>query len=121
MYAIVEIAGKQFLTEVGKELKIPHQKDVEINKKISFDKVLLIVEDDDITIGKPIIPNSKVEVKVINHFRDKKITVFKKKRRKGYKVKNTHRQEFTIIQCLSIKKSNSNSKTKKKTSTKPKK
>ena len=121
MYAIVEIAGKQFLTEVGEELKIPHQKDVEINKKISFDKVLLIVEDDDITIGKPIIPNSKVEVKVINHFRDKKITVFKKKRRKGYKVKNTHRQEFTIIQCLSIKKSNSNSKTKKKTSTKPKK
>ena len=62
-----------------------------------------------------------IEVKKINHFRDKKIPVFKKKRRKGYKVKNTHRQDFTTIQCISIKKSVSSSKTKKKTSTKPKK
>ncbi len=121
MYAIVEISGKQFLTEVGKELKIPHQKNVEANKKIIFDKVLLVVDENNVIIGKPIIPNYKIEVKVINHFRDKKIPVFKKKRRKGYKVKNTHRQDFTTIQCISIKKSVSSSKTKKKTSTKPKK
>ena len=112
MYAIVEIAGKQFLAEVGKEIKVPHQKEIKINSKISYDKVLLIVDNENITIGQPIIPNSKVEVKIINHIRDKKIPVFKKKRRKGFKVKNTHRQEFTIIKCESIEIINPKPKTK---------
>jgi len=119
MYAIVEIFGKQFLAEVGKELKVPHQKEIKINSKISYDKVLLIVDNENITVGQPIIPNSKVEAKVINHVRDKKIPVFKKKRRKGFKVKNTHRQEFTIIKCESIK--TINPKSKNKTSTTQKK
>jgi len=119
MYAIVEISGKQFLAEVGKELKVPHHKEIKINSKISYDKVLLIVDDEKVTVGQPIIPNYKVEVKVINHDRDKKVPVFKKKRRKGFKVKNTHRQDFTIIKCESIKIVNPKSKTK--TSTTPKK
>tara|TARA_Y100000590_G_scaffold468916_1_gene653814 strand:+ start:10386 stop:10754 length:369 start_codon:yes stop_codon:yes gene_type:complete len=102
MYAIVDISGKQFRAEEGLELKVPHQKEEE-GKKISFDRVLLFDDGSDIKVGQPTVSGSAVEATVLEHGRDKKVPVFKKKRRKGYRVKNTHRQEFTLIRVENIK------------------
>ncbi len=102
MYAIVDISGKQFRAEEGLELKVPHQRQEE-GAKISFDRVLLIDDGRDIKVGQPTVSGSTVEATVLQHGRDKKVPVFKKKRRKGYRVKNTHRQEFTVIRVENIK------------------
>ena len=109
MYAIIEIAGKQFRVEKGQSIKIPHQNE-EVGAKVSFDRVLLIDDGNEITVGQPTVPGSIIEASIISHGRDRKIPVFKKKRRKGYRVKNTHRQTFTLIQVedIKIKSSNSN-------------
>ena len=109
MYAIIEIAGKQFRVEKGQDIKIPHQNE-EVGAKVSFDRVLLIDDGNEITVGQPTVPGSIIEASIISHGRDRKIPVFKKKRRKGYRVKNTHRQTFTLIQVedIKIKSSNSN-------------
>ena len=113
MYAIVDISGKQFRAEEGLELKVPHQREEE-GKKISFDRVLLLDDgSDDVKVGQPTVSGSAVEATVLEHGRDRKVPVFKKKRRKGYRVKNTHRQEFTVIRVENI-----NNGTSKKTSTK---
>tara|TARA_B100001750_G_scaffold28753_1_gene19186 strand:- start:178 stop:546 length:369 start_codon:yes stop_codon:yes gene_type:complete len=104
MYAIVDISGKQFRAEEGLELKVPHQREEE-GKKISFDRVLLLDDGSDVKVGQPIVSGSAVEATVLEHGRDKKVPVFKKKRRKGYRVKNTHRQEFTVIRVENIKSS----------------
>ncbi len=101
MYAIVEIAGQQFKVEQGKKIFV-HRLEVEEGKKIDFDKVLLIEDEGNITIGEPIIKDAIVEGKVIDHVRGDKVIVFKKKRKKGYRVKNGHRQNFTGIEIISI-------------------
>ena len=97
MYAIVNISGKQFRAEKGKSLKVPSQ-NIEVGKKLSYDQVLLTNDNGEVQIGNPFIKNFKVSATVIENGRDKKITVFKKKRRKGYKRKNGHRQGFSLIQ-----------------------
>lgn len=109
MYAIIDIAGKQFRVEKGQDIKIPHQNE-EVGAKVSFDRVLLIDDGNEITVGQPTVPGSIIEASILSHGRDRKIPVFKKKRRKGYRVKNTHRQTFTLIQVedIKIKSSNSN-------------
>ena len=104
MSAIVDISGKQFRAEEGLELKVPHQREEE-GKKISFDRVLLLDDGSDVKVGQPIVSGSAGEATVLEHGRDKKVPVFKKKRRKGYRVKNTHRQEFTVIRVENIKSS----------------
>ena len=101
MYAIVEIAGQQFKVEEGKKIFV-HRLDAQEGKKIDFDKVLLIDEDGKITIGEPVIKDAFVEGKVLNNVRGDKVIVFKKKKKKGYRVKNGHRQNFTQIEILSI-------------------
>ena len=113
MYAIVNISGKQFRAEKGKSLKVPSQ-NTEVGKKLSYDQVLLTNDNGKVQIGNPFIKNFKVSATVIENGRDKKIIVFKKKRRKGYKRKNGHRQGFSLIQIDSISKTS----TPKKTSTK---
>jgi large subunit ribosomal protein L21 len=101
MYAIVDIAGQQF--KVQKDQKIfVHRLEAEEGTEISFDKVLLVDNEGKITLGAPTIENAKVNVKVLDHVRGDKVIVFKKKRRKGYKVKNGHRQQFTRIQIGEI-------------------
>ncbi len=102
MYAIVDISGKQFRAEQGLELKVPHQREEE-GKKVSFDRVLLLDDGNDVKVGQPTVSGSAVEATVLEHARDRKVPVFKKKRRKGYRVKNTHRQEFTLIRVENIK------------------
>lgn len=101
MYAIVEIAGQQFKVEEGKKIFV-HRLDAGEADEISFDKVLLMDEDGKITIGSPTIKDAVVEGKVVDHVRGDKVIVFKKKRKKGYRVKNGHRQDLTQVEILSI-------------------
>lgn len=96
MYAIVEIAGQQF--KVAKDQKVfVHRLASEEGSKVSFDNVLLLDNNGEVTIGAPAITGASVEVKVVKHLKGDKVIVFKKKRRKGYKVKNGHRQSLTEI------------------------
>ena len=101
MYAIVEIAGQQF--KVSKDLKVyVHRLTNEEGSKVSFDKVLLLDNNGDITLGAPAIEGASVEAKVLQHLKGDKVIVFKKKRRKGYKKRNGHRQYLTQILIESI-------------------
>ena len=96
MYAIVEIAGQQF--KVSKDLKVyVHRLTNEEGSKVSFDKVLLLDNNGDITLGAPAIEGASVEAKVLQHLKGDKVIIFKKKRRKGYKKRNGHRQYLTQI------------------------
>ncbi len=100
MYAIVEIAGQQF--KVAKDQKVfVHRLEEKEGSKITFDKVLLL-DDGTVTIGAPVIENAVVTAKILDHLKGDKVVVFKKKRRKGYKVKNGHRQYLTQIQIEGI-------------------
>ena len=96
MYAIVEIAGQQF--KVSKDLKVyVHRLANEEGSKVSFDKVLLLDDNGSVTLGAPAIEGASVEAKVLQHLKGDKVIVFKKKRRKGYKKRNGHRQCLTQI------------------------
>ena len=104
MYAIVEIAGQQF--KVAKDQKVyVHRLDAKTGSRISFDNVLLMDDGKNVTVGAPAIANASVEAKVVKHLKDDKVIVFKKKRRKGYRVKNGHRQALTEILIESLGKS----------------
>ena len=96
MYAIVEMAGQQF--KVAKDQKVyVHRLQTEEGKKVTFDKVLLLDDGGNVTVGAPVIEGAAVEAKVVKHLKGDKVIVFKKKRRKGYRVKNGHRQHLTEI------------------------
>ncbi|MDB4152315.1 50S ribosomal protein L21 [Flavobacteriaceae bacterium] len=104
MYAIVEIAGQQF--KVAKDQKVyVHRLQGEAGSSVSFDKVYLLDDGTRVTLGAPAITGASVEAKVVKHFKGDKVIVFKKKRRKGYRVKNGHRQSLTeiLIQSISAK------------------
>tara|TARA_B100001029_G_C14870107_1_gene344064 strand:- start:394 stop:708 length:315 start_codon:yes stop_codon:yes gene_type:complete len=103
MQALVEISGKQFIAEKDMTLKVPSQVGNE-GDKISFDKVLYVSNDKGKVFGNPYIKNASVKAEVLSHGRDKKIIVFKFKRRKGYQKKQGHRQNFTTIKINSISK-----------------
>jgi len=101
MYAIVEIAGQQF--KVAKDQKVyVHRLHEEEGASISFDKVLLIGDNGTITIGAPAIEGAEVTAKILGHLQGDKVIVFKKKRRKGFRKKNGHRQALTEIQVEGI-------------------
>ncbi len=101
MYAIVEIAGQQF--KVAKDQKVfVNRLSTEEGKKVDFDKVLLVGDGDNITLGAPAIDGALVGAKVLRHLKGDKVIVFKKKRRKGYRVKNGHRQALSEIVIESI-------------------
>lgn len=101
MYAIVEIAGQQF--KVSKDQKIfVHRLEGETGTQVEFDKVMLIDDNDKITVGNPVVSNAKIEAKILSHLKGDKVMVFKKKRRKGYQKMNGHRQSFTQIQIENI-------------------
>jgi len=102
MYAIVEIAGQQFKVEEGKKIFV-HRLEVENEKEIEFDQVLLIEDEGKIIIGEPTIKDAVVEGKILEQVRGDKVIVFKKKRKKGYRIRNGHRQYFTQVQIVSIK------------------
>jgi large subunit ribosomal protein L21 len=96
MYAVVEIQGSQFKVEKDKKLFV-NRIDAKEGSKVSFDDVLLIDNGSKVIVGNPIVKDASVEAKVVKHLKDDKVIVFKKKRRKGYRVKNGHRQALTEI------------------------
>ncbi len=102
MYAVVDIAGKQFKVEKDQYLYTPRL-EAEAGATVKFDKVLLIDADGTVKVGTPLIKGASISGKVLEHVKDGKVIVFKKKRRKGYAVKNGHRQQFTKVQIESIK------------------
>lgn len=101
MYAIVEIAGQQF--KVAKDQKVyVHRLQEAEGSKVTFDNVMLIEDKGNVTIGAPAIAGAGVTATVLGHLKGDKVIVFKKKRRKGYKKKNGHRQYLTEIQIEGI-------------------
>jgi large subunit ribosomal protein L21 len=101
MYAIVEIAGQQF--KVAKDQKVyVHRLQQEEGSKVSFDKVLLLESEGTVTVGAPAIQGAEVTAKILGHLQGDKVIVFKKKRRKGFRKKNGHRQALTEIQIETI-------------------
>jgi large subunit ribosomal protein L21 len=101
MYAIVEIAGQQF--KVAKDQKVfVHRLSEEEGASVNFDNVLLLDNDGKVEVGAPAIDGAQVSAKILRHLKGDKVIVFKKKRRKGYKKKNGHRQYLSEIQIESI-------------------
>ena len=104
MFAIVEISGQQFKVQKDQKLVVNRLGDKE-GSKVSFDNVLLIDNGKEFSLGMPTIDDYHVEAKIIKHLSGEKVVVFKKKRRKGYKVKNGHKQQLSEILIESISKS----------------
>lgn len=101
MYAIVEIAGQQFKVEKGKRIFV-HSLDGDEDSNVNFDRVLLIENNGKILIGEPHIKGAYIEGKILEHVKGDKVVVFKKKKRKGYKVKKGHRQQYSHVEIISI-------------------
>ncbi|MEM1271423.1 MAG: 50S ribosomal protein L21 [Bacteroidota bacterium] len=101
MYAIVEIAGKQFRVAESDTLYVPRLK-AEAGDTVTFDRVLLTASGDDVTVGAPTVEGASVEAKVLDHVKADKVIVFRKKRRKGFRVKRGHRQPYTQISISSL-------------------
>ena len=96
MNAIVEISGKQFKVEKDSKLFV-HRLEGKEGSKVTFDNVLLLDNGSKVTVGTPTVKGASIQAKILQHVKDNKVIVFKKKRRKGYKVKNGHRQALTEI------------------------
>ena len=103
MYAIVDISGKQFKVTQDQFVYAPKMEGEE-GASVEFDKVLLLDNDGKVEVGAPLVKGAKVSGKILGHVKGDKVIVFKKKRRKGYKVKNGHRQEFTKVLIEGISK-----------------
>ena len=101
MYAIVEIAGQQFKVEKDQQIFV-HRLEVKEGSKVGFEKVLLIDNGGKVNVGAPAVKGAKVTAKVLDHLKGDKVIVFKKKRRKGYRVKNGHRQYLTKLEIVKI-------------------
>ena len=101
MFAIVNISGKQYRVEKGDQIKVALL-ETDAGKKVKFETVLLADDGKKVTLGNPVVSGATVSGTVINHGRDRKVIVFKKKRRKGYRRKNGHRQNFSLIQIDSV-------------------
>ena len=101
MYAIVEIAGQQFKVVKDQKLFVHRLKDKE-GSKVSFDKVYLLDDGKKVTVGAPAITGASVKARVVGHLKGDKVIVFKKKRRKGYRVKNGHRQALSELMVENI-------------------
>ncbi len=103
MYAIVEINGQQFKVEEGKKLFVNHMKEAEAGKTVEFDKVLLVDKEGSVQVGAPTVSGAKVVCEVIKPLvKGDKVIVFKMKRRKDYRKKNGHRQQYTQVEVKSV-------------------
>jgi len=101
MYAIVNISGKQFKATEGARVRVPRQTG-DAGAKVTFDNVLLVHDGSSTQIGTPTVKGATVTATVVDHGREKKILIYKKKRRKGYQRKNGHRQWFTDVEIQKI-------------------
>ncbi|MCW8850056.1 MAG: 50S ribosomal protein L21, partial [Melioribacteraceae bacterium] len=101
MYAVVDIAGQQVKVEENTKYYVP-KLDVDVDKAVTFDNVLLFSDGKTTTFGTPSVKGAKIKATVLEHLQDGKVIVFKKKRRKGYRVKNGHRQQLSRIEVTNI-------------------
>ena len=101
MYVIVDIQGQQFKVEQDQKLFV-HRINAEQGSEVEFEKVMLIDNDGDVQVGAPVIEGAKVIVEVLSHVKGDKVLVFKKKRRKGYRKLNGHRQQFSEVRVKEI-------------------
>jgi large subunit ribosomal protein L21 len=101
MYAVVEIAGKQFKVAQNDKIYVPRMKE-DKGATVKFDKVLFLGDETTNNIGTPVVKGANVEATVLDHVKDDKVMVFKKKKRKGYRVKRGHRQGYTHVQITKI-------------------
>lgn len=103
MYVIVEINGQQFKAEAGKRMYVHHIQDAENGATVEFDKVLLVDKDGVVTVGAPTVEGAKVVCEVMSHLvKGDKVIIFHKKRRKGYRKRNGHRQQFTELNIKEV-------------------
>ena len=119
MYAIVEIAGQQFKVEKDQQIFV-HRLELKEGSKVDFENVLLIDNGGKVNVGAPVIKGATVTAKVLDHLKGDKVIVFKKKRRKGYRVKNGHRQYLTKLEIVKINEKAVTKAAKKKSETKSK-
>jgi large subunit ribosomal protein L21 len=101
MFAVVEIAGQQFKVTPAQKLFVPKLKSG-VGSKLKFDKVLVVGDDKKTTVGTPFVKGVSVEATVLRHIKDDKVHVFRKKKRKGYKVRRGHRQQYTEIEINKV-------------------
>ena len=101
MYAIVAISGKQYRVTKGDIIKVSSQ-DWKIGDQVKFDRILLMENGENIEIGTPTVAGASVTVEILKHNRDKKLLIYKKKRRKGYQRKNGHRQGYTLLKVTNL-------------------
>ena len=102
MYAIINISGKQYKTQIGSRLRVPRQ-NFETGSKVTFEDVLLFSDGENTKFGNPNVKGVSVNAKILTHAREKKVLIYKKKRRKGYQRKNGHRQWYSEIEINDIK------------------
>ena len=96
MYALIEFAGKQFKVEEGSSIKVPYIQG-KVGNKVTIDKILYMDDGKNKMVGDPLVPGIKIDGEITSHGRERKVVVFKFKRRKGYQKKNTHRQEYCML------------------------
>lgn len=101
MFAVVDIAGRQYKVTENDKLLVPTHKG-EVGTKVQFEKVMMLGDDTEVAVGNPVLSGARVEATVLDHVKGPKVMVFKKKKRKGYRVKRGHRQQYTEVQILSI-------------------
>jgi large subunit ribosomal protein L21 len=101
MFAIIDVLGNQFKVSENQKYYVPRMNEV-VDSEVTFSSVLMVGDDKKVKIGTPEVKGAKVTAKVLEHLRDDKVIVFKKKIRKGYRKKNGHRQGLTRIEILKI-------------------
>ncbi len=101
MYAILDVNNRQYKVKQGQEIYVDLQA-VEVGTDLTFDKILLADNEGAVSVGSPTLPNASVSAKVLDHVKGDKVIIFKKKRRKGYRIKKGHRQQFTKVRIESI-------------------
>jgi len=104
MYAIVDIASKQYRVEKGQYLYIPYHEQAEPEQTLTFERVLLVVDGNEVYLGRPVVTGARLQTRVLQHVKADKVLVFKKKRRKRYRVKRGHRQLYTkvLVEALEL-------------------
>ena|SRR5690242_21873324 len=101
MFAVVNIAGQQMKVSPAERVFVPLLPG-KAGESVTFDKVLLVADEKDVKVGNPHLKNVKVAASIVGHVKDETVIVFKKKKRKGYRVRRGHRQQYTEIEITKI-------------------
>src|SRR5271169_381791 len=101
MFAVVDIAGQQHKVSPNERIFVP-KIDEEVGATVTFDRVLLFSNEKQVQVGNPVVKNVSVAAKVLNHVKDDTVIVFKKKKRKGYRLRRGHRQQYTEVEITTI-------------------